>query len=475
MPSDCRLFPAAVHNIIEHGAIPDGKTLNTAAIQAALDAVKETGGGTVVVPPGTFVTGSLVVHGHTELVLMAGAVLQGSRDLRDYVINNPIPQSRRDPFDNPAMQDRHLLLLYRAHGVTIRGPGVIDGQGDAFWNPPADPAARKWWTHRNWQRPCPMIDIIECEDLRLEGFTLRNSPGWTVELQNCDRVGVHGVHVRNHFWGPNTDAFDICGCRDVMISDCHIVCGDDAFCIKTMPHTRSSERITITNCTMRTNCVGLKLGCFESHKDMRQIAFSNNVVFNSSRGVGIYNFKGATFEDILISNLVYDDDNELPLNRPIHIDLRHEAVKGWGGESPTGKAGIVRRVMISNVVAKTRGRILLTHADDGVLEDISLRDIQLHYPQVEDPGPIGRDAGSAQFSNHSPQARVARAALVAEGVDRLQVRNLQIRWPQGRAPGFPFAAGWLRRCTGMVDSPFASAMSGERWLLDDSHLDMRDG
>lgn len=453
-----------IYNIVDFGAVADGTTVNTQAIQAAFDAVRKTGGGQVVVPPGTFVTGSLVIHSHTELWLMPGAVLQGSRNLDDYIINNPIPQSKRDPFNNPAMQDRHLLLLYRAHGVTIRGPGVIDGQGEAFWNAPADPELRKWWTTKNWQRPCPMVDIIECEDLRLEGFTLRNSPGWTVELQNCDRVVVHGVHVQNNFWGPNTDAFDIGGCRDVMISDCHIVCGDDAFCIKTMPHTRSSERITITNCTMRTNCVGLKLGCFESHKDMRQITFTNNVVYGSSRGVGIYNFKGATFEDIVISNLIYDDENDLILNRPIHVDLRHETVKGWGGVSPTGHAGIVRRLMISNVVLKTRGRIMLTNADGGTMEDVTLRDIQMHYPSVEDPAPTGGPAGGAQFSNHSPEARVAQAALVADGVDGLQVSNLKIRWPKDQQPTFPFAAGWFRMTTATVDSPAATAFSGKTWI-----------
>lgn len=463
MQSD-NTVPTHQFNVLTYGAIGDGKTLNTAALQAAFDAVRDAGGGVVVVPPGTFVTGSLVIYSHTELYLMAGAVLQGSRNLDDYIFNNPIPQSKRDPFDNPAMQDRHLLLLYRAHGVVIRGPGIIDGQGDAFWDPPADPATRKWWTHRKWQRPCPMVDIIECEDLRLEGFTLRNSPGWTVELQNCDRVVVHGVHVQNNFWGPNTDAFDICGCRDVMISDCHIVCGDDAFCIKTMPHTRSSERITITNCTMRTNCVGLKLGCFESHQDIRQITFTNNVVFNSSRGVGLYNFKGSVFEDIIITNLIYDDDNELPLNRPIHIDLRHETERGWGGVSPTGHAGIVRRVLISNVVAKTKGRILLTNADGGTMEDIVLRDVIVHYPEVEDPVAWADQSTSAQFSSHSPEARKARAAIVADGVDRLQVSNLQLRWPEQPAP-HPHAAGWFRNCSLLIDSPFAKAWGGgEDWI-----------
>lgn len=464
----------SIFNILDDGAVADGKTVNTVAIQKTLDRVKQHGAGTVIIPPGVFVTGSLVVHAHTELILSPGSVLQGSTNLDDYLINNPIPQSKRDPFDNPAMQDRHLLLLYRAHGVTIRGPGVIDGQGEAFWNPPADPETRKWWTHKKWQRPCPMIDIIECEDIRLEGFTVRNSPGWTFELQNCDRVVAHGVHVQNNFWGPNTDAFDICGCRDVMISDCHIVCGDDAFCVKTMPHTRSSERITITNCTMKTNCVGLKLGCFESHQDMRQIVFSNNVVFNSSRAVGLYNFKGATFEDIVITNLVCDDDNDLALNRPIHIDLRHETERGWGGVSPTGHAGIIRRVQISNVIARTRGRILITNADGGSIRDLLLRDIQMVYPDVEDPEPPARVATSAQFSAHSPEAKVARAAIVVDGVERLQLHNFVTSWPEQAGITRPYAAGWFRNCSGLIDSPMASAFKGERWITDNSALQIRD-
>lgn len=445
----------------DFGAIGDGVHKDTAALQAALDALRDAGGGCLRIPPGSWLTGSLVVYSQSEIHLMAGATVQGSPDLADYIFNNPIAQSQRDPFDNPAMQDRHLLLLHQAHGVTIRGPGCIDGNGYAFWNPPADPGKSQWWTHKKWQRPCPMIECIACEDLRLEGLTIANSPGWTVELQNCDRVVVHGVRVANEFWGPNTDAFDICGSRDVMISDCHIVCGDDAFCVKTMPHTRSSERIVITNCTMRTNCVGLKLGCYESHKDMRQITFSNNAVFSSSRAVGIYNFKGATFEDIIISNLVCDDDNELILDRPIHIDLRHETEKGWGGVSPTGHAGMVRRVQISQVIARTDGRILITNADGGRLQDITLSDIHLHYPELE---PIDEELAaksrSAQFSSHSPEARIARAAVVCDGVERLHLRDLRIDWPEGGTQA-DFHAGWFRHCSGLIDAPFAKSSTAD--------------
>lgn len=159
-----------------------------------------------------------------------------------------------------------------------------------------------------------------------------------------------------------------------------------------------------------------------------------------------------------------DDDNDLYLNRPIHIDLRHETERGWGGVSPTGHAGIVRRVQIHNVVARTRGRILLTSADGGRMEDIVLRDVTLHYPGVEDPEAVFALTRSAQFSNHSPEAQLARAALVADGVDRLQVHNFNLRWPESGA-GPDFAAGWFRNCTPHVNAPFAKAFRGAQdWV-----------
>jgi hypothetical protein len=190
--------------------------------------------------------------------------------------------------------------------------------------------------------------------------------------------------------------------------------------------------------------------------------------------VGIYNFKGATFEDIVISNLVCDDDNELHLNRPIHIDLRHETEKGWGGVSPTGHAGIVRRVQISNVIAKTRGRILLTNADGGTLEDITLRDVTLHYPEVEDPQVVAHLTRSAQFSLHSPEAQAARAALVADGVDNLRVYDLQLKWPK-EAKGPAVAAGWFRDCNGILSSPGISAHGpADTFIMDNSDFSIRD-
>lgn len=429
------------------GARGDGTTLNTQAFQEALDLVRKTGGGVVRIAPGIYKTGTLKIYSNTTLEISPGAVVQGSTDLTDYPVSNPVGEEGRRPFYNKDLTDRHLLLAHKAENVTITGGGCIDGMGESFWEPQVKPET--WIREKVGKRPSPMIEMIHCTDLRIQNITICNSPGWTVGLTNCDRVMITNVRVANNFWGPNTDAFDLCGCRDVLITGCHVEAGDDAFCIKTMPHTRSSERITITNCTMKTNCVGLKLGCAESHKDMRSITFTNCVVYNSTRAVGIYNLRGAIFEDIVISNIVCDTINAMPLNRPIHIDLRHVE----DANDPPSTAGLVRNVIISNFIANTDGRILMTAADGCRMENITLSDVQLRYSKVDNPFPRGRDAKSSQFSNHSPEARIAPGAIVADGIDGLVVRGAGVFWPSDTEKPSMHAL-WLRNCPNThIDSP----------------------
>ncbi len=397
-------------DVTDFGAIPDGETLATKAIQEALDAAGKQGGGTVVVPPGTFPTGTLHLRSFVTLELATGARLLGSPRMEDY----PEASWNRE-------RDRHrhhLLVADEVEGVTIRGGGTIDGNGPAFWKPQK---AERTWIGAKHPRVCPMLEFRRCRDLRILDVTITNSPGWTVHTWVCDRVWLRGVKLLNHMFGPNTDGFDIDACRDVFISDCHVECGDDAIVLKTTPDAgRSLERVTVTNCVLRTHCVGLKTGANESYFPMRQITFSNCVVYGCTRAVGFYSWRGSMQEDIAVSNIVCDTDCGFILNRPIHIDVRSE-----DGAAPSG----LRNVRISNLVARTDGRVLMTAADGGTVENVLLRDVQLIYPALDDPAATGAEARSAQFSNHSPEARVARAAVVADGLRNLVVEDLEVQWP----------------------------------------------
>lgn len=397
------------------GAVGDGKTLCTEAIQQAIDRAAEQGGGVVSISNGVYVAGTLWLKSRVTLWISPGATLLASGDLADY--------PRLAMGHNKDRQPYHFIIAQDVHDVTITGGGTIDGNGPCFWHPQPEPGK---WIREKQQRPSPMVDFRNCCDVRMSDILLTNSPGWTCHLHDCDRTQIRGVKIINNLYGPNTDGFDITGCHDLTLSDCIVETGDDAIVLKTLPDSRDNRHITVTNCVLRTNCVALKLGCNESFQDMRQITFSNCVVHASTRAVGLYTVEGGTLEDITISNIVCDTCVPFILNRPIHIDARKR--------SENSRVGRIRNVQISNFVARTDGRILITSADGTTIENLVLRDVRLTYPRLDDPRPTGAGAGSSQFSNHSPEARVAAAAVVVDGVKNLRIEGLEIDWPDASEP-----------------------------------------
>jgi hypothetical protein len=401
--------------------VPCTRQLNRAIEKA----VKE-GGGRLIIPPGRYVTGTVFLRSNLTLELAAGAVLVASDDIAEYPelpLNAGFPVHLRK---GDLMQRRHLLVAEDAEHVTICGTGVIDGNMEAF---------APGWKDRppfTWRGPSsrffvPTLEFLNCRNLRLRDFTVCNSPGWTCHLCRCDEVRVEGVTLLNDLYAGNSDGFDVDGCRDVWFTGCRIETGDDCIVMKSNPLTRSCERIIITNCILRSTCAAVKIGT-ESWHDFRDIRFSNSIVHGSNRAFQITCLDGATVEDIIVEGLSVDTNSTNIFNRPIHLDLakrRKGFIKGSEGQHRLGR---IRRVAFSNLNIKTDGRLLFTAGDGARLEDISLNDVRLIYPWIEDPETLG-DADLLQGSASCPEARGAKAAIVAQNIDRLQVRNLSIRWP----------------------------------------------
>lgn len=410
-------------NILQQGAVGDGTTLNTAAIQSAIDVVAQAGGGQVIVPPGVFLTGMIALKDRVRLHLDAGAVLKASPRVEDH----PKRELKHGMDWNGgwARANRfHLLVADGCRDIAITGQGTLDGNGTAWYPATTDPLT---WplAYEDARRMATMVEIFDCRDVRIEGVTLTNVEFWTLHLHESDRVWVRGVRIVNPANAPNADGIDITGCRDVLISDCHIDTCDDAICLKTFPAGRSCENVAVTNCVLRTHCVGLKLGCVESFQDIRHVTFSNCIVRGSSRALGLYSRHGATFENIVVSNIVSDTCVPLMFTRPIHLDVNNAA---------DGRPSVIRNLHVSGFQAVTNGRILLTAAAGSRIENVTLRDVTLTYPTLDDPAIRGATVGGSQFSTPCPWARIERAALVVENVRGLRVDGFRVCWPAGECP-----------------------------------------
>ena len=405
------------YDITLYGAVGDGAYDCTQAFADAVEKVRQAGGGTVLVPPGRFLTGTVALCSNCTLEIEPGGTIVGSPRLEDYT-----------EFEWGHNKDRthwHLIVARDVQNVTIRGGGTIDGSGPAFWDPQEKPG--EFILCRSARRPSPMVDIKNCVDVKIRDVVMTNSPGWTCHVHDCDHTVIDGVRIYNNPLGPNTDGFDLTGVHDLVLSNCFVDTGDDAICLKTTADSRDIEHVTVTNCVLRTHCVGLKLGCNESVHDMRRVTFSNCVVHGSSRVIALYAYEGGVYEDILFSNIAGDTCVPIIQNRPIQIEARKNNEK-------TAHAGIIRNVTIDGFSCETDGRIMIVEADDGLVEHVRLRNIHLRYPFIFDPLPTADIAKSNQFPKHSPEARRARAAVVVDRARDVNIEGLSIQWPRGDVP-----------------------------------------
>ena len=374
------------------------------------------------------------LRSNIELHLEHNATILAHPDLDAYPVRTVAGHNKdRQPY--------HLVLADACTNIAITGPGVLDGNGYAFWDEPIrdilargeevdfdklNPTYRtannqNWWRERS-KRISPLIEIRHCSNIRLEGITIRHSPGWTVHPYCCENMYIHGITILNDLFGPNTDGIDLNGCRDVRISDCDLTCGDDAIILKATSDARSCERIAVSNCILATNCAALGLGAETTHA-IRNITFTGCVVRQAIRAIQIQMWEPGLIENVTMSNISGDSVCPLPLQRGIYVDIQHHG-------RDDGKLGRCRNILFNNISLTTRGRSILTAADGAVLENIVLRDVQMRFPAIEDASQSVPNSFSSQMSNDAPEARVANAGLVVSNAVNLLVDNFHALWPE---------------------------------------------
>ncbi len=359
------------YNIKNFGAVSDSTRLSTEAIQTAIDRCNADGGGTVLVPAGWYVTGSLVLKDNVNLNLSKGATLLGSKNYYDYP-----PRKTGYVALRTRGKTKQLIYAENAGNISITGEGEIDGQGRIFPNVRTGDI--------EYDRPC-LIQFINCRKILIENVSLRNSGFWMQHYLGCDELRISGIRVFNHN-NYNNDGIDIDGCRNVIISDSMIDSDDDALCLKSTSG-RASENISISNCILSSHCNALKMGT-ESNTGFRNISISNITIkpskTNDSKvsgqmtgisGIALEMVDGGILDGVVISNVMIDGTSS-----PIFIRLGNRA-RPYSDDMVINNVGTLRNISISNVVAVKAGKYgcSITGIPGYAVENISLNNISIEF------------------------------------------------------------------------------------------------
>ncbi len=324
-------------SVRDYGAKGDGLTLDTVAIQSAIDACTSVGGGTVYLPPGEYLSGTITLKDNVTLHVGPSARLLGSTSLADY----PSLERPKGTIDYLQYLGYCLINAYRAHHIALTGEGSVDGQGTAFpygtenYNFEDQALATN---QQAFNRPT-LLRFTDCQDITISNLTLQQAASWCCNLEKCKELRIHGVHLFNRA-NQNNDGFDLTLCEDVTISDCHIDCGDDAIALK-----EGGLRIAVTNCIISTRWAAIRIGP-ESLGMFRDIAVSNCVIYDTyGSAIKIQEVEGGVMENISFDNLVMDH-----VTGP--ISLRLGGYLGWRKERKESlPMGVLRNIRFSNIQA----------------------------------------------------------------------------------------------------------------------------
>jgi len=409
------------YSVLRFGAVSDGKTKNTAAIQKAIDTASSAGGGTVYFPAGRYLSGTLVLKSNVTLHLDNGAVLLGSTDLKDYPRHIPAYRSYTDTYVNQS-----LLYAEKTQNIGIEGAGTIDGQG-------GDDAFKCVHPNYRFQERPYLIRFVECANVRVTGITLRNSAMWVQHYLACDNVTLERLSVRSHC-NNNNDAFDIDGCHDVRILDCTAESGDDAITLKSTG-PRACERVTIANCVVSSPCSGIKMGT-ETTGGFRDITIVGCVVRRPlwqgersseyTEGIGLEMVDGGVLERVTLSGITVEG-----AVAPVFVRLGNRA-RLFKPDAPKPGVGKIRDVVISNLIARgaRHNGCIITGIPGHLVENLTLRDVRITFEGGGKLPDATRqvDEMEAKYPSAGGFGRLPAYGLYVRHVNGLTLDNVQLDW-----------------------------------------------
>ena len=389
-------------DVRDFGAVGDRETENSAALQRAVDAASQQGGGVVYFPEGDYLSGTVRLKDGVTLHLAEGATLWGSTDITDY-----------DP------EEKHLLWAEDARDITITGRGAIDGQGPRFW----DGGRLERWLRGEGEliRTSDMLRFDRCTNITLEDVEVRYGAFWNIGFGDSERITVRALTMRNGIYeedGPNTDGINLWNCKKVRVSDCDIQTGDD--CIVVLGDSRD---VNITNCKFTTSETAVMIS------GVKNLTLSNSTMHDAGCGVGFRVWNGIVVDGVRVENLVMDVSDRFKTGGQViymwSFPLYVESDPPPGTVLPP--AGSVDNVSFSNITARANGGIFITgfREHEGYIGSLTFEDIDITMhggmdksglnDNPPDPYPI--------YGFHG-----APYAIFARFVKDLTMRDVTFRW-----------------------------------------------
>lgn len=380
------VFPDREFKITDFGAGAEGKTKCTEAFAGAIEACNQAGGGRVVVPRGTFLTGPIRLKSNVCLEVSEGATIRFSDRFEDYLPPVLVRWEGRECYN--------LSPLIYANGCTniaVTGKGTLDGQGKTWWawrKGPNDPYRKANDQNAKWVQEdipvakrvqggkdfhwCPtFISPVKCKNVLIEGLTIIDGPFWNVHPLYSENVTVRGLTIRNH--GPNGDGCNPDSCRDVLIEDCYFDTGDDCIAIKSGRNKDGrrvnipSENIVVRRCQMKDGHGGVVMGS-EMSGGVRNV-FAEDCIMDSpnlDRALRIKSnsVRGGFVENVYMRNVTIGEVGDAVLR-----------INFYYGEKDTGQfTPTVRNINMENVTSKKSKYGLLIQAyERAPAADITLK------------------------------------------------------------------------------------------------------
>lgn len=369
---------ANVYNIRDFGAAGDGKTLDTAALQKAIDTCNREQGGTVLVPAGVFVIGTVEMKTNVTLHLSAQATLLGTDDGKQYFAADAIPLR-----GDSTLGDGNVGLLFavKAENFRIEGTGTIDGQGAQFRSPSKNvpPPAGISGSHRPYH-----LLFYQCKNISIQDIFLKDSAFHSVRVVQCEYAKFEGLHIHSRVI-HNNDGFHFISSKYVHVSKCDVQTQDDACAL-----FGSCQFVTVSDCSFSTRWSVFRFGGGVAEN----IVISNCIIYETyGCPIKMRCGPGSRFENILFSNIIMKD-----VTGPISIGLGPQRSHTAGAlDLPPGivrnisfnhiRATVVKPVPLPDAGFDSAYRsgemlscIVLNSFDNSYLENISFNDVHVTFP-----------------------------------------------------------------------------------------------